>query len=129
MPGLTFDEEGLKVLNKSKISRSILKYEMTVSISQIIKKNFSLEHKVILLSIKAKILYHASMEESTSPHEIIKRRGKMWLLPKWINFSFIHLNKLRIIIIHFYKSRISEKDISSTITCYFIQYFISTVSF
>lgn len=49
---------------------------MTVSISQIIKKNFSLECKVILLSIKAKILYHASMEESTSPHAIIKRRGK-----------------------------------------------------
>lgn len=69
------------------------------------------------------------MEESTSPYEIIKRGGKMWLLPKWINFSFIHLNTLRIIIIHFYKSRISEKDISSTITCYFIQYFISTVSF
>lgn len=129
MPGLTFDGEGLKVSNKSNISRSILKYGMTVSVSQIIKKDFSLECKVILLSIKAKILYHASTEESTSPHAIIKRRGKMWLLPKWINFSFIHLNKLRIIIIHFYKSQISENDIFSTITCYFIQYFISTVSF
>lgn len=58
-----------------------------------------------------------------------EKRKKMWLLPKWIDFSFIHLNKLRIIIIHFYKSRISENDISSTITCYFIQYFISTVTF
>lgn len=76
MPGLTFDGEGLKVSSKSKISRSFLKYGMTVSISQIIKKDFSLGCKVILLSIKAKILYHASMGESTSPHAIIKRRRK-----------------------------------------------------
>lgn len=44
-------------------------------------------------------------------------------------FLFNSQSKLGIIESHFYKSQISKKDISSTITCYFIQYFISAVTF
>jgi hypothetical protein len=78
--------------------------------------------------MKVKILYHVSLGDSLSPHaftqSLREEMGKRILV-----LSFTHLSKLRIIIIHFYKSQISKDDISITITCYFIQYFISTVTF